>query len=238
MKLAIQGQDTLARAAIKCCEKYFQLVPPSQADILWACYDTPIGPDGFVDVDWVLENIRQLIYKTSKTTIILVSSQIPIGTISQLESEFPDRVFAYSPENIRVATAEADFQDQARIIVGRRSSEHDDLFRELFAPFTENLIFTNPETAEMVKHALNSFLGLSIAFINEIARLSKQCGADSRVVSQALLTEPRISPRAPLKPGPPFGGGHLARDISVLTQYAREHAISIPIISHIDESNR
>ena len=89
----------------------------------------------------------------------------------------------------------------------------------------------------MVKHALNAYLGMSIAFINEIARVCEGCKADAKVVSEALLSERRISRYAPLKPGKPFGGGHLIRDIMALEDFVKGRGISIPIISHIRESN-
>lgn len=237
MKLQIIGQDSLARATSECCAKvgWFTLTT-EDPDILWVCYDTPIVLDDKPDVDWVVEEIGKNL-PTSTRTLILVSSQVPVGTTARLEALYPGYVFAHSPENIRVATAVEDFQNQSRIVVGIRTDKFRGLVDELLFPFTAKIIYTDPETAEMCKHALNCYLGLNIAFINEVARICAQVGADASVVSQALKLDPRVSPKAPLKPGAPFGGGHLARDIYTISQIGKKLGIPTPIISHIKESN-
>lgn len=236
MRIQILGHDSLAAATRTCCAPHFEFVE-EEPDILWACWDTPLGKDDRPDSDWVLDRIRENIPPLGSPTVVLVSSQMPVGTTAQLEHEFPSYTFAYSPENIRVASAVADFQNQARIVVGRRTERHDFLFAQLFAPFTKRLILTDPETAEMTKHALNCWLAMNIAFINEVSRLSAVVKADVNVISQALLTERRISPCAPLRPGSPFGGGHLSRDLYNLNAIARAANVHVPILSHVMESN-
>jgi UDPglucose 6-dehydrogenase len=88
------------------------------------------------------------------------------------------------------------------------------------------------ESAEMTKHALNAFLGTSIAFINEIAVVCEAVGADAQEVARGLKTDARIGPRAYLSPGGPFSGGTLARDIEFLRSRA-----ALPLISGVKESN-
>lgn len=239
LKLSIIGQDTLAAAIIECCRRHFEVttVRDETADVLWITYDTPIGPGDKPDSEWVIDRIRENLVDFGTKPLILVSSQMPVGTTAKLEQEFPEYAFAHSPENIRVASAVADFENQARIVVGVRDDRHHGIIEELFAPFTRQLILTNPETAEMCKHALNCALGLNIAFINEVARVCKAVGADAEKVSLALRTERRFSPHAPLRPGPPFGGGHLARDIYTMTEIIHAKHIHAPLITHIRESN-
>lgn len=224
----------LADAVKTCCDKHFD-TKADKPDILWVCYDTPLTSRGHPDVEWVLEQINGDL--PDRETLVLVSSQVPVGTIRRLEHMFPHHSFACSPENVRVATAVSDFTDQARIVVGRRNQRHDNMLAVLLSPFTKNIIWTDPETAEMVKHALNCYLAMSIAFINEVARVSKAVGADANTVSLALLCERRISPNAPLKPGAPFGQGHLERDLYNMTKIASSHGVGIPVIDHINESN-
>lgn len=239
MKICIAGQDSLAAATRECCARHFELVPyPCHgADIFWVCYDTPICSDDRPDGDWVIDRIREQLVDLECRPLILVSSQMPVGTTAKLEQEFPEHHFAYQPENIRVASAVADFKNQARVVVGVRTTEHHTLLHELFAPFTKNLIVTSPETAEFVKHALNAFLATNIVFSNEIARLCEKVGADAQAIYRALISEPRISPKAPLRPGAPYGGGHLARDVYVLNEIASKYGVSIPVISNIKRSN-
>lgn len=238
MRLMITGDGTLATAAREACGRYFELTTHEPA-LLWVCHDTPLGEDDRPQVAELLKRIdRELSYDVAVDVPVLVSSQIPVGTIRELERHYrPGRFFAYAPENIRVKTALEDFVDQARVVVGRRGRQFDELFLELFAPFTRRVIFTDPETAEMAKHALNCYLGLSIAWINEIASLCELVGADASVISEALRSEPRVSPKAPLRPGAPFGGGHLARDIFVLEKLAREGGVDAPITTNIRRSN-
>ncbi len=242
LRLAITGQSSLAEVTRHCCAKHFELVDncgPEIADILWICYDTPIDDDDKPDVDWVLAHIRHDLGEAGLAPLVLISSQLPVGTTARLEMEFPAHVFAYSPENIRVASGIQDFENQARVVVGINGDRPlgREQLAELFAPFTRNLIFTDPSTAEMCKHALNVYLGLTIAYANEIGRICRVVGADPDIVTAALRSEPRVSPKAPLKIGAPFGGGHLARDIYLMRELAEREGLACPIISHIKESN-
>jgi UDPglucose 6-dehydrogenase len=108
---------------------------------------------------------------------------------------------------------------------------------QLFAPFTPKVLFMRTESAEMVKHALNAFLALSITFINEVARLCEHTGADAKEVSAGLKSEARIGPKAYLGPGGPFAGGTLARDVVTLTQLAEANGEKISVIPAIKQSN-
>jgi UDPglucose 6-dehydrogenase len=238
MKISIVGNDTLAAATRFGCSKFHEIVDKSECpDILWACYDTPISANGDADYKWVIDNISEDILSISTKTLIIISSQIQIGTIRHMETEFPDYTFCYVPENIRVATANDDFIKQSRIVAGRRSDKDDELICSLLTPFTEFILYTTPETAEMVKHALNCWLGMNIAFINEIARIGDAWGIEMPIVSRALMSDSRISPKAPLKAGGPFGGGHLSRDIKTLVGLSYATKTEAPIIRSILKSN-
>lgn len=235
MKLAIVGQGQLAQVTAICCKPYFEQVQPKDADVLWVCYDTPLKVNDAPDVEWVMRQMMTDFLTTNPAAKVLVSSPIRVGTIARLEQMYPQYPFAYSPENIRVAHGVEDFKHQTRIVIGRRTPAYDDTWQILFDPFCSNLIFTDPETAEMCKHALNAYLAMSVAFANEIDRLCKVTGADSAIVTQALLTERRISSQAPLHPGAPYSGGHLARDLHVLTNLHK--GVPIPLLKAIKESN-
>lgn len=246
MKIAVSGKGILAETTRHCCSRghngmpgIVEVVPISDpgVEILWVCYDTPIDPERGADYEQVINWIQQDINELVCHPVILISSQMPVMSTFRLKERFPGHFFAYSPENIRVASARDDFIRQARIVVGVPNPSRNSQIARLLHCFTNKIIFTNTQTAEMVKHALNAYLGMSIAFINEIALVCKDAGADAGVVSDALLSERRISPNAPLVPGKPFGGGHLMRDIMVLEQRARGRGLNLPIISHIRESN-
>ncbi|MBC8094790.1 MAG: UDP-glucose/GDP-mannose dehydrogenase family protein, partial [Akkermansiaceae bacterium] len=143
----------------------------ANADILWLCADTPVNDQDESDVDSVLTTLRRALPHLRKGTLVLVSAQLPVGTCAQLEQEFPLFHFACSPENLRLGKAIESFDKADRVIVGIRDDGQKPLLEALFKPFTSQVLFMRTESAEMVKHALNSFLALSITFINEIARV-------------------------------------------------------------------
>jgi len=207
------------------------------ADVLWLCYDTPVNENDESDVDAVLADLRKALPHLPKGALVLISSQLPVGTCHTLEKEFPQFAFACSPENLRLGKAIEAFEKADRAVVGVRNDAKKLLLEQLFKPFTSNVLFMRTESAEMVKHALNSFLALSITFINEIARLCESVGADAKEVSAGLKSEARIGAKAYLGPGGPFAGGTLARDVVTLTKLARAEGEKISVIPAIKESN-
>ncbi len=209
----------------------------ANADVLWVCYDTPVNEQDESDVEFVLERMRRAIPHLPDGALVLVSSQLPVGTCRALEDEFPRFHFACSPENLRLGKAIDAFEKAGRAIVGIRSNAKKLLLEQLFKPFTPQVLFMRTESAEMVKHALNSFLALSITFINEVARLCETVGADAKEVAAGLKSEPRIGPKAYLGPGGPFAGGTLARDVVTLTQLGAAKGETLSLIPAIKQSN-
>jgi nucleotide sugar dehydrogenase len=236
MKVSVLGNDTLAAATTECCAKHHTMVNPnSDPDVIWICYDVPLDEKG-ADYPFVMQQICRDVALCISKPVYVISSQMPVGTTRVLEETFPEERFVYIPENIRVATAVQDFQNQPRIVIGTRTLDNDKLI-ELVSPFTKNIIITTPETAEMIKHAINCWLGMNIAFINEIAKVGNVVGASMDILTEAMKADPRIGAKAPLKAGAPFGGGHLERDIAFLSHYSKELGINLPIINHILPSN-
>src|SRR6185369_11706676 len=139
--------------------------------------------------------------------------------------------------NLRLGRAIDAFIKAERVVVGVRNDAKKPLLEQLFKPFTSQILFMRTESAEMVKHALNSFLALSITFINEIARLCEHTGADAKEVSTGLKSEARIGAKAYLGPGGPFAGGTLARDVVTLSKLARAEGEKISVIPAIKQSN-
>jgi UDPglucose 6-dehydrogenase len=209
----------------------------ANADVLWLCYDTPVNENDESDVESVLGNLRKALPHLPKGALVLVSAQLPVGTCAKLEKEFSQFHFACSPENLRLGKAIDSFEKAERVIVGIRSDAKKAVLEKLFTPFTPQILFMRTESAEMVKHALNSFLALSITFINEVARLCEHTGADAKEVSTGLKSEPRIGPKAYLGPGGPFAGGTLARDVVTLTKIAKAKGEKISVIPAIKHSN-
>jgi UDPglucose 6-dehydrogenase len=209
----------------------------AKADALWICYDTPVNDGDESDVAYVLERARRALPHLPEGALVLISSQLPVGSCAVLEKELPKLHFACSPENLRLGKAIDAFEKADRAVVGIRTDAKRALLEQLFRPFAAQVLFMRTESAEMVKHALNSFLAVSITFINEIARLCEHAGADAKEVAAGLKSESRIGPRAYLGPGGPFAGGTLARDVVTLSKLGVARGESLSLIPAIKESN-
>jgi UDPglucose 6-dehydrogenase len=204
-------------------------------DILWIAYDTPVDDDDKADVPFVLERVKQTLPHLKGHPLVLISSQLPAGSTRSLES--PNASFAYSPENLRLGKAIAAFTQPERVIVGIRNKRDRELLEQLFSAFTSRIEFMSVESAEMTKHALNAFLATSVSFINEIAAICEQVGADAKEVERGLKSEARIGPKAYLSPGGAFAGGTLARDIAFLTDIGQAKGVPTDLLSGVRTSN-
>ena len=213
------------------------------ADVVWVAYDTPVDDDDRADVEYVTERIARVFPYVRDGALVLISSQLPVGTTRQLEQRFASdargrRVgFGCSPENLRLGKAIAVFTQPDRIVAGVRAEADREHVRELLRPFDPNIEWVSVESAEMTKHALNAFLATSVTFINEIASLCEQVGADATEVERALKSEARIGPKAYLSPGPAFAGGTLARDVVFLSQLGGALGVPTGLLSAVKSSN-
>jgi UDPglucose 6-dehydrogenase len=207
------------------------------ATMLWVTYDTPVDANDRADLTPVLEGIGRCLPHLASEALVLISSQVSAGTCKALEIKYPGWRFAYAPENLRLGKALEIFLHQDRIILGARSETDASAIVPLLQHFSEEIVVVQTESAEMIKHAINSFLALSIAFMNEVSRICEAVGADARQVETGLKSESRIGPKAYLSPGGPFAGGTLARDVIALTDIARENAEQITLIPAIKASN-
>ncbi len=234
------GLDDLITAGLTNGRLTFTTDPQAacaKADILWVCYDTPVDDNDEPNTEFVLRNVRRALQYLPPSRIVLVSAQLPVGTCSKLQTEYPHLQFACAPENLRLGKAIEAFEKPDRIILGIRNEAQKQLLEQLLGPLNARLLFMRTESAEMVKHALNSFLALSISFINEIARLCEHVGADAQEVALGLKTDSRIGPKAYLRPGSPFAGGTLARDVVTLVNLASEKAEPVFVVPAIKQSN-
>ena len=211
--------------------------------VVWVTFDTPVDEDDRADVTFVTDAIQGLFPHLDAGTLVLISSQLPVGTTRQLEAAYAvgdfaaDVRFAVSPENLRLGKALDVFMNPDRVVAGVRSEDDLARVRELLAPITDRIEAMDVESAEMTKHALNAFLATSVTFINEIAALCEQVGADAKAVERGLKTEKRIGPGAYLGPGGAFAGGTLARDIQFLGSLAQQHHLTTPLLRAVPQSN-
>ena len=215
----------------------------ADAEVLWVTFDTPVDEEDHADVEFVLGKIKSVLPELNDGTVVLISSQIPVGSIKKLENFVKDNYikkqicFAYSPENLRLGKSIDVFLNPDRIVVGTRNDETKEKLKKLFSPITNKIEWMSVESAEMTKHAINAFLATSVTFANELAAICELYGADAKEVERGLKTESRIGHRAYLSPGGPFAGGTLARDIDFLDKAAQEKALAVPLLQSVRVSN-
>lgn len=214
----------------------------SNIKVLWVCFDTPII-NGKPNVKYIEKKIKKILPYLKTNTIVLISSQISIGFIKKLKNYsyryFPKKniYFSYSPENLRLGDAIKKFLKPDRIVVGVDSLHSKKILKKLFLSVTNKIEWMTIESAEMTKHAINSFLATSIIFINEITRVCKKVGANVIEVERGLKTDLRIGSKAYLSSGGPLTGETLLRDVNYLRTKTKKYNLSIPLLSSIIISN-
>jgi GDP-mannose 6-dehydrogenase len=211
------------------------------------CVGTPSKVTGGLDLTYVRGVVQQIaegLRNTKKRhTLVLRSTMLPgstqqiVGeTLSDLTSSGRVQVF-YFPEFLREGTAVSDFEHPSLAVVGTSdgSSPPAELTKGLLG---ETAVVVNWPTAEMVKYACNAFHATKISFANEIGRVGKEMGLDARVVMDLLCrdTKLNLSPYY-LKPGNPFGGSCLPKDVRALTSHARVQGLSVPVLENLLLSN-
>jgi UDPglucose 6-dehydrogenase len=215
-----------------------------EADVVWACHDTPVDENDQADVAAVIRSIEKTFGYLKTGAVVLVSAQLPAGSVGMLQRQFDRQSagravsFACSPENLRLGRAIEIFRNPGRIVVGVNDAHSRRVLEPILGKFSDQLIWVSVESAEMIKHAINAFLAVSVTFTNEIATLCERTGAAANEVEAGLRSDPRIGPHAYVRAGPAFAGGTLARDIGFLHDLGRRHGLAVPVIDAIRVSNR
>ena len=215
----------------------------SDVEFLWVAIDTPVDEDDRADIDMVYQVIEKSIAFLPTNTMVIVSSQLPVGSIQKIENycalNFPDKQINFTciPENLRLGNALEVFLRPDRLIVGCRNRDNNKQLEALISTITNRVEWVSVESAEMIKHAINSFLAMSISYANEIASLCEYVGADAKEVERGLKTDQRIGVKSYVAPGTAFAGGTLARDIDFLGKAGADLGVSIPLLNAIKHSN-
>jgi UDPglucose 6-dehydrogenase len=239
------GLPELVRAGLATGRLSFtsELARAAEADLVWITFDTPVNENDEADVETVVRRVESLFPHVRDGAVVLVSSQLPVGTTARLEKSFAAEAagrrvdFACSPENLRLGKALEVFRKPDRVVVGVRSEAARARIGELLAPLGRPIQWMRVESAEMTKHAINAFLATSVVFINEIAAACEATGADAKEVERGLKSEARIGPGAYLGPGAAFAGGTLARDVVFLLGMGTYLGFSTPLLAGVKQSN-
>ena len=196
-------------------------------DYVFICLDVPVDNNDQINLSPFFKIINLLFKHCSPKTTIILSSQVPVGTsrslLLKLKSRHPGVNLIYFPENLRLGKGIETFLHPDRIVLGSSNNKICRKFIKTFSYFDCPILTMSLESAEMVKHALNSFLALNISFSSEIGDLCEMVGANLNDVIAALKTDKRVSCYAPINPGLGFSGGTLGRDLQSLTKISHKN---------------
>ncbi|MBI5413008.1 UDP-glucose/GDP-mannose dehydrogenase family protein [Candidatus Peregrinibacteria bacterium] len=213
-------------------------------DIVWLAFDTPVTKHDEVDLKPIWDFFKLAIPLFKQNSLIAISSQIPVGSCQKIQKfineKRPKLAFdlAYVPENLQLGQAVKSFFEPKKIVVGAAKKTVIKKIEEIFAPLHTVILPMKIASAELSKHALNSFLATSLSFIYDIADVAKAYGADIVEVTRALRSDERIGQKAYLDASIGFSGGTLARDLRILLKKADEVQIDLPVISGVFKKNK
>ncbi|QZN99723.1 UDP-glucose dehydrogenase family protein [Chenggangzhangella methanolivorans] len=216
------------------------------ADAVFIAVGTPSRRgDGFADLTYVRDAARDIAGAIEGYTVVVTKSTVPVGTGDEVERIIrdlrPDAEFSVvsNPEFLREGAAISDFKRPDRIIVGREDERAEAVMREIYRPLYLNqapLLFTSRRTAELTKYAANAFLAVKITFINEIADLCEQVGANVQEIARGIGLDNRIGSKF-LHAGPGYGGSCFPKDTLALTKTAQDNGISLRIVEAASQVN-
>ena len=215
-----------------------------QAEVIFICVGTPSLPDGEADLSSLWAVGEALAELCRPEQLIVIKSTAPVGTNRQLWERMRRRAgftfdVATNPEFLKEGAAVEDFMKPDRVVVGVRTKRAEELLQQLYAPFLragQPFLVMSPESAEATKYVANAFLATKISFINEMANLCEQLGADINDVRRGIGYDKRIGFQF-LHPGVGFGGSCFPKDLQALAALGRQQGLPLRIVEAVLEVN-
>jgi len=196
--------------------------------VIFICVGTPPRPDGEADLSAVEHVCRDIGSTMRSYRLIVEKSTVPVETGDWIKRTMRLCVrkgipfdVASNPEFLREGSAVKDFQEPDRIVVGVETERAKQLLLELYRPLEAPIVVTDVKSAELIKHASNSFLAVKISFINAVAQLCDRVGADVLKVAEGMGLDPRIG-RAFLNAGVGYGGSCFPKDVAAFIRIAEK----------------
>lgn len=227
---------------LKFTSDYDEAIP--QSEFVFVCVNTPSSFDGDADMRAVRSASEMIARSMSGHTIVINKSTMPIGSgdlVTSILEEYkrPDATFAVvsNPEFLREGAAVRDVFSPSRIVLGAEDRQAAEEVAELYRSQNAPVLITDRRTAEMIKYASNAILATRISFINEIAQICEQVGADVQVVAQGMGHDPRIGPLF-LEAGIGYGGSCFPKDVKALAFMAEEVGCHPQLLNAVMEINR
>jgi UDPglucose 6-dehydrogenase len=206
------------------------------AQLLFCCVDTPPTYSGDADLSSVSRVVDELGDSTDHA--LVMKSTVPVGTGRSIQRRRAEVGYVSCPEFLKEGAAVADFLNPDRVVVGAgpESAEFGDRVEKLYEPLGAPIVRTDVASAEMIKLASNAFLATKISFINEIANVSEELGADVEEVARGMGLDERIGPHF-LRAGIGYGGSCFPKDVSALKQLAGNSGYHFQLLSSVIEVN-
>ena len=201
--------------------------------------------DGHADLSFVYDAAREIAPLLSASVVVITKSTVPVGTGDEIERILRDArpdadiQVVSNPEFLREGAAIQDFKHPDRIVVGTDDMRARAVVAELYRPLYLNaspIFYVNRRTAELIKYAANAFLATKITFINEVADLCEQVGADVNEVARGMGLDNRIGGKF-LHAGPGFGGSCFPKDTTALLKTAQDHGVALRIVEAVASVN-
>jgi UDPglucose 6-dehydrogenase len=207
---------------------------------------TPTAADGVsADLSAVYGVAKTIAPLLNDYAVIITKSTVPVMTNAEIEAIIrqtnPNAQFdiCSNPEFLREGAAIDDFLQPDRIVVGVRTDKAKALMHQLYLPLLNRnvpMVWTTPESAELIKYAANAFLATKITFINEVADLCEKIGAEIDTVAQGIGLDSRIGPKF-LQAGPGYGGSCFPKDTRAMGYVGRQHGTVLNIVETVITSN-
>ncbi|MEK6278281.1 MAG: UDP-glucose/GDP-mannose dehydrogenase family protein [Actinomycetota bacterium] len=207
-----------------------------EARLLFVCVDTPPTASGDADLSRVQAVVDEL--SVDGTHVLVMKSTVPAGTGNAIRRDVPGLAYVSCPEFLKEGTAIEDFLHPDRVVIGADPGDEEsaDAVQELYEPLGGELLRTDVTSAEMIKLASNAFLAAKISFINEIANVCEELGADVLEVARGVGMDDRIGPKF-LKAGLGWGGSCFTKDVSALKQLAANSGYHFQLLNSVIEVN-
>jgi UDPglucose 6-dehydrogenase len=221
----------------------------AHAQIIFIAVGTPPDEDGSADLSHVLTVARTIGKTLSRYAVVVNKSTVPVGTADAVRGAIADELAARgsevafdvvsNPEFLKEGDAVQDCLRPDRIVVGADSARAVEALKALYAPFNRNherIVLMDVRSAELTKYAANAMLATKISFMNEIANIAEQVGADVEQVRRGIGSDPRIGYHF-IYPGAGYGGSCFPKDVKALEYTARAHAYEPQLLSAVEAVN-
>ncbi|MBI4711490.1 MAG: UDP-glucose/GDP-mannose dehydrogenase family protein, partial [Candidatus Omnitrophica bacterium] len=211
----------------------------NRCEVLFVCVNTPPKPNGEADLSFVEMVAKQIATHLRKYCLIVAKSTVPVETGEWVRQTIKRYVkkdvhfdVASNPEFLREGSAIHDFLQPDRIVIGVSSERAEKIFRTLYSPLKAPMIVTDIKSAELIKHAANSFLATKISFTNAVSRICDAVGADIEKVTLGMGLDARIGKQF-LKAGVGFGGSCFPKDVSAFLHISEKLGARFELLADV-----